>query len=62
MIVVGRDYWQGLHDWLQEVAVGGGALSPDDIRTLEISDDVEAVVARVRECHEGLCRMLGIHG
>jgi len=61
VILVGREYWDGLREWLEEVVVGGGALSSNDLRTLEITDDVQAVVARVQECHEGLCRMLGIH-
>lgn len=61
VILVGGDYWRGLRRWLEDVVVAAGALSPDDLDTLEILDDPDAVVARVKECHEGLCRRLGIH-
>ncbi len=61
VILMGRDYWAGLADWLSTVAVGEGALAGGDLASFEITDDVSTVVARVRACHEGLCKMLGIH-
>jgi predicted Rossmann-fold nucleotide-binding protein len=61
VILVGRAYWDGLLGWLESAAVGAGALSPEDLEALEIIDDPAAVVRRVQECHEGLCRRLGIH-
>jgi uncharacterized protein (TIGR00730 family) len=61
VILVGGEYWEGLRNWLQTAGVGSGALSAQDLDAFEITDDPATVVARVRECHEGLCRMLGIH-
>jgi hypothetical protein len=61
MILVGRDYWSGLREWLRGVAVAAGSLTLRDLDALEIVDDPDSVVARVQVCHEGLCRRLGIH-
>ncbi len=61
VLLVGSDYWRGLHGWLETTCVRDGTLSPADLAAFEITDDAEIVVARVQECHEGLCRALGIH-
>jgi len=61
VILVGRDYWRGLREWLRSAAVPAGALTLKNLDALEIIDDPGAIVARIQECHEGLCRRLGIH-
>lgn len=61
VLLVGSSYWLGLQDWLEQDAVPDGTLSLDDLDAFEILDDPDAVVARVRECHETLCRRLGVH-
>jgi uncharacterized protein (TIGR00730 family) len=60
VILLGSRYWQGLRDWLRGQAVAEGTLSLEDVALLEILDDPEAVVERVRTCHAKLCRSLGI--
>lgn len=61
VILMGSEYWAGLLDWLRASAVGAGALSEKDLEALEVIDDPKKVVSRVRDCHDGLCRALGIH-
>lgn len=61
VLLVGSGYWNGLRRWLEDAAVEAGALDSADLDALEILDDPQEVVARVRECHEELCRILGIH-
>ena len=60
VILLGSPYWNGLRDWLREVAVPEGTLGPEDLELIEIMDDAEAVARRVRACHAELCRTLGI--
>lgn len=61
VILVGREYWEGLRNWLETVVVPAGAVSAQELDALEITDDPAAVVARVQRCHESLCERLGLH-
>lgn len=56
VILLGSAYWQGLRDWLRTTAVAAGTLSAEDLDLLEMLDDPEAVVERVKRCHAELCR------
>lgn len=58
VMLVGVDYWSGLIEWLTTTAVDEGALAPKDIDMLEVTDDPDHVVARLVDCHKGLCRDL----
>ncbi|MEQ9569619.1 MAG: TIGR00730 family Rossman fold protein [Gemmatimonadetes bacterium] len=62
VILMGATYWTGLREWMAGTCVPSGTLDARDLEALEITDDPEAVVARVQACHAGLCRKLGIHG
>ena len=46
VILLDSAYWNGLRDWLREVAVAEGTLEPEDLELIEIMDDPEAVVRR----------------
>ncbi len=59
VILVGSEYWSGLRDWLTQAAVREGCLSEADLELLEVVDEPEAVLQRVRQCHELLRRKLG---
>ena len=39
IVLVGQDYWGGLHDWLRDSALAEGNIGPDDVRTLEVCDE-----------------------
>ncbi|MFP4056979.1 MAG: TIGR00730 family Rossman fold protein [Candidatus Brocadiia bacterium] len=48
IIMFGSHYWSGLLDWMREVLLGQGAVSPGDLELLEVTDDVEEVVAIIQ--------------
>ena len=52
MILVGREYWDGLRGWLESCLEGEGFVSTQDLRLFEIvdtPDDVLAIVEHARE-------------
>jgi uncharacterized protein (TIGR00730 family) len=48
VVLVGRDYWEGLLDWMREVQLPAGAIAAGDIDLLKVTDDPGEVVAIVR--------------
>lgn len=42
IVLVGREYWQGLHDWLIQRVLAGDYISAGDLDYLQIVDDAEA--------------------
>jgi uncharacterized protein (TIGR00730 family) len=49
LVLMGRDYWQPLLDFLRETLVGEGTISPDDISALFVTDSPAEAVAHIRE-------------
>jgi uncharacterized protein (TIGR00730 family) len=44
IVLVGKDYWSGLLDWLRTSALGYGAINEKDVELLQLTDDpAEAV-------------------
>jgi uncharacterized protein (TIGR00730 family) len=39
VVLVGRDYWTGLVDWIRERMLAGGKISPQDLDLFSITDD-----------------------
>ncbi len=54
MLLFGRDYWEPLLEWIRNHLEGPGFISPDDDELLELVDEPEAVLARVREFDRAL--------
>lgn len=54
VILMGKDYWKGFHEWVQETLVGKGAVSQADLSTLHITDDPEEMIRLVRNTVQGL--------
>lgn len=48
VILLGAAYWQGLLDWLREVAVGHRAITADELAILRVADTPEEVLAHLR--------------
>ena len=48
IIVFGSDYWRGLLDWMRDVLLAQGAVSPEDLDLFEVTDDIEEVVDIIR--------------
>ena len=47
VVLVGRDYWQGLLDWFRTSVLPHGAIAAADLELLHLTDDVEEAVALV---------------
>jgi uncharacterized protein (TIGR00730 family) len=41
VILVGKDYWQGLYSWLQTTAVRQNTINAEDLNLILLTDDVE---------------------
>ena len=51
VVLVGAAYWQGLLDWLGSQPVGYGCISDADLDLLQVTDDLDEVVERMRSHH-----------
>ena len=49
VVLVGRDYWKGMLDWLRDVQLPAGAISEADLELLRLTDDPDEVVSIIRE-------------
>mgnify|MGYP006383874173 FL=1 len=45
MVLVGKKYWQGLINWLEDVMLVEGNINPEDLALFEIVDTAEEVVS-----------------
>jgi len=48
VVLVGRDYWQGLIDWIRETMCRQGKISPEDMELWQVMDDPEEVVRHIQ--------------
>jgi uncharacterized protein (TIGR00730 family) len=48
VVLVGRDYWKGIIDWMRDVQLPAGAIAESDINLLKLTDDPDEVVEIVR--------------
>ena len=44
VVLMGKDYWGGLIDWIGDKTEGAGFISPGDIDLLKCTDDVDEVI------------------
>lgn len=44
LVLIGRDYWSGLVDWLRDRVVGQGKASTKDLDLINITDDIDEAV------------------
>ena len=47
IVLIGREFWGGLLDWLRDTMVARGNISPEDLDLYHVTDDVEEVVQLV---------------
>ena len=50
IVLVGRDYWGGLVDWLRDSALTAGNVSPGDVSSLSVCDDTGDVLRILEDC------------
>lgn len=49
VIMIGRDFWEGIVRWMTREMLGGGMISRDDQRLFTVTDDAQEVCRLVRE-------------
>ena len=49
VVLVGREYWQGLIDWMKKSVLAMGNISPEDIELMHIVDEPEEVCAIINK-------------
>jgi uncharacterized protein (TIGR00730 family) len=47
VVLLGRDYWAGLVDWMRERMLAEGLVAPEDLELFKVTDDVNDAVAHV---------------
>ena len=47
VVLMGREYWSGLVDWMRQRMLGAGLISPEDLELFHVTDDVQDAVAHV---------------
>jgi uncharacterized protein (TIGR00730 family) len=52
VVLVGSDYWEELLTWIRAEALASGMVSEGDLELLRVTDDLDAAVEQVFECHE----------
>ena len=45
IVLVGRDYWSGLIDWLRDTVLAAGNVHPSDLEMVTVTDDAAEAVA-----------------
>jgi uncharacterized protein (TIGR00730 family) len=55
VVLVGREHWAGLLDWIEDRLLGEGMISPEDEELLFVTDDSTEAVRIVVECYERRC-------
>lgn len=52
IILVGRDFWTGLLDWLKNTLIAEGMAAPEDLDLMQIIDEPKDVVAAIFKHYE----------
>ena len=55
IILYGRSYWRGLLDWIEETQLAEGAISPEDLNLLILTDSVEEARDILVDCYQTRC-------
>lgn len=48
VILVGKDYWEGMMEWVRSVLLARGYISPEDLDLVNILDDPDEVVRTIK--------------
>ncbi len=52
VVLYGREYWQGLYDWLKNEMVASGCIDEEDLELFEIVDDVDKAISIITQSAE----------
>jgi uncharacterized protein (TIGR00730 family) len=54
VVLCGSAYWGGLMEWLRGPVLDSGKVSAADLELIEVTDDVDGIVASIVSAHKGL--------
>lgn len=54
VVLMGREYWRGLLDWVRDTMCAEGKISPADLELICVTDDVSEAVAHIVEADAAL--------
>lgn len=52
VILVGKDFWTGLKDWIENTMLEAGNINPEDLDLMPIVDEPEEVMAIIKKFYE----------
>jgi len=52
VILIGKDYWEGLIDWLKNTLLEQGTISPEDLNLFHLTDDYMEAVHKICEYYQ----------
>ena len=52
VVLFGREYWQGLVDWIEQQPLDEGKIAPADLDLFTITDDIEEAAATILKRHQ----------
>jgi uncharacterized protein (TIGR00730 family) len=58
VVLVGREYWEGLFDWLRKTMLSANNISPEDLDLMHVVDEPEEVCAIINKRYRD--RMTGV--
>ncbi len=61
VIMIGRDFWQGMIRWMRREMLGRGMINKDDQRLFTVTDDAQEVCRLVREGWRRRVQVNGTH-
>jgi uncharacterized protein (TIGR00730 family) len=51
VVLMGTEYWGGLHDWIEKTVLDGGKIGQKDMALLHVTDDVDDAVRAVHDAY-----------
>ena len=51
VVLIGTSHWAGLTEWIREQLQSQGFITPEDIRLLRCTDDIDEAVELIQHCH-----------
>jgi uncharacterized protein (TIGR00730 family) len=55
VVLIGKDYWHGLLQWVERTMLAEGKISPGDLRLLVVTDSVEEACRIISDCYRQRC-------
>jgi uncharacterized protein (TIGR00730 family) len=53
VVLMGKDFWNGLLEWIKNVQLKEGYISPEDLELFKLTDDPEEAAQAISDFHKG---------